>query len=52
MDEKDTVILLELQKNSLIASGDIAVMLEVDEREVENLIVTLHSAGVLRCCTA
>ena len=44
MDEKDTVILRELQKNSRIAAGDIAVMLEVDEREVENRIAALHAA--------
>ena len=52
MDEKDTVILRELQKNSRISARDIAVMLEVDEREVEDRISALHAAGVLRRCTA
>ena len=52
MDEKDRVILRELQKNSRIASRDIAVMLEVDENEVENRIAALHAAGILRRCTA
>ena len=52
MDEKDTVILRELQKNSRIASGDIAVMLETDERDVETRIAALQAAGILRRCTA
>ena len=52
MDEKDTVILRELQKNSRIASGDIAVMLETDEREVETRIAALQAEGILRRCTA
>ena len=52
MDEKDTVILRELQKNSRISARDIAVMLEVDDREVADRNSALHAAGVLRRCTA
>lgn len=52
MNEKDRVILRELQNNSRISSADIAVMLEIDEIEVESRISSLQAAGILRRCTA
>ena len=52
MDEIDTIILKELQKNSRIQARDLAVMLEVTESEVTKRITSLMQAGILRRCTA
>ncbi len=52
MDEKDTIILRELQTNSRIAASDLACMLELSETEVEQKITALKDAGILRSCTA
>ena len=52
MDEKDTIILQELQKNSRIASEDLGCMLEISAAEVESRITALKDAGILRSCTA
>ncbi|HJJ29955.1 MAG TPA: Lrp/AsnC family transcriptional regulator [Methanocorpusculum sp.] len=52
MDEIDTIILKELQKNSRIQARDLAVMLEVTESEVTKRITCLIQAGILRRCTA
>lgn len=52
MDEKDTLILKELRKNSRIPVSDFAVMLEVSESDVTKRIASLCQAGILRRCTA
>ncbi len=52
MDQKDTIILKELQKNSRIPVSDLAVMLEVTESDVTKRITSLYQAGILRRCTA
>ena len=52
MDEIDTIILKELQKNSRIQARDLAVMLEVTESEVTKRITSHMQAGMLRRCTA
>ena len=52
MDEKDSIILRELQKNSRIPTRDLAVMLEVPESDVTKRINSLCQAGILRRCTA
>ncbi|HJJ48556.1 MAG TPA: Lrp/AsnC family transcriptional regulator [Methanocorpusculum sp.] len=52
MDEIDTCILQELQKNCRTPSKDIAVMLEITEKEVETRIQYLAASGILKKCTA
>jgi len=52
MDEKDTIILKELRKNSRIPVSDLAVMLELTESDVTKRITSLNQAGILRRCTA
>jgi len=52
MDEKDEIILHELQKNSRIASEDLSCMLEISVAEVDKRIKSLQDAGILRSCTA
>lgn len=52
MDEKDTIILKELRKNSRIPTSDLAVMLELTESDVTKRITSLSQAGILRRCTA
>jgi len=51
MDNKDTQILNELQKNSRISSSDLACMLELSVEEVESRIKNLTDSGILRSCT-
>ena len=52
MDEKDTVILNELTKNSRISSAELGCILEISATEVESRIAALKEAGILRSCTA
>jgi len=52
MDSINLKILTELQKNSRIASKDLAVMLEITEEDVETRIKYLQTAGILKKCTA
>lgn len=52
MDIIDTKILQELQKNSRTPSNDIAVMLEITEKEVETRIRYMEASGILKKCTA
>lgn len=52
MDTIDTKILQELQKNSRTPSNEIAVMLEITEKEVETRIRYMEASGILKKCTA
>jgi len=52
MDNIDIQLLNELQKNSRIPSADLACMLEITEKQVDERIKSLKDAGILRSCTA
>ncbi len=52
MDEKDRLLLRELEENSSVPPEDLAVMAELSESDVQNRIRRLEEAGVIRKYTA
>ncbi|RXE56823.1 AsnC family transcriptional regulator [Methanoculleus taiwanensis] len=52
MDEKDRLLLRELEENSSVPLEDLAVMADLSESDVQNRIRRLEEAGVIRKYTA
>ncbi len=52
MDEKDRSILLLLEENSRISPGEIALLVDLDEREVVERISAMEETGIIRNYTA
>lgn len=52
MDEKDRLLLRELEENSSVPPEDLAVMADLSESDVQNRIRRLEEAGVIRKYTA
>ena len=52
LDDKDLLILHLLEENSRISTGELAVMVELEQQEVQRRITALETAGIIRFYSA